>query len=299
MGNIVILGAGGRLGAALARCWRARGEEVVALDRRALALDETGRLREALRGLEFETVVNCAALTQVDYCENHEEEAFRINGEAPGVIAAVCEERGARCIHIGTDYVFDGEQRRPYAEEDAAVPISVYGASKLAGDEAVQAAGKRHWVVRVSWVFGPDRPSFVDQIISRALKEERLEAVGDKWATPTYTLDAADLLWPFVRKVEGGGVVHLSNAGVCSWQEYGQWAVDCAGEVGLPLKGRKVEALAMADLKAFVAKRPVFSAMETSKLAQLSGICPRSWQEAVRAHVIDQVARGVWSSTSC
>lgn len=296
MGKILILGAGGRLGAALARIWKAAGQTVTGWDRKTMPLDDLEALERRLGGEDFEVLVNCAALTQVDYCETHAEEAFRINAEAPGHLAAICSRKGARCLHIGTDYVFDGALNRPYTEEDPARPLSVYGASKLAGDEAVLEAGAQHWVVRVSWVFGPDRASFLDQIVARALREERVEAVADKWATPTYTVEAALLLEPFLGRVKGGGLLHLSNSGACTWQEYGQWALDCAASAGLPLKARQVSPLAMADLKAFVAKRPPYTVMDTGKLSRLGGKTPRPWQEAVQEYVLSQVAAGVWSA---
>jgi dTDP-4-dehydrorhamnose reductase len=296
MGKILILGSGGRLGAALERIWREAGWSVTGWDRKTMGLEDLEGLERRVSAEEFDGLVNCAALTQVDYCESHSQEAFRINAEAPGVLASICTRKGVRCVHIGTDYVFDGNLDRPYREEDAARPLSVYGASKLAGDEAVLAAGPQHWVVRVSWVFGPDRASFVDQIVARALREERVEAVADKWATPTYTLDAATLLEPFLERVPGGGLLHLSNAGACSWQEYGQWALDCAVEAGLPLKAREVGALAMADLKAFVAKRPPYTVMDTGKLERLGGLRPRPWKEAVQEYVRRQVALGAWVS---
>jgi dTDP-4-dehydrorhamnose reductase len=293
MGAILILGAGGRLGAALAREWRARGLDVLAMDRTAFSLDKVSEVQERLDGLEFEVLVNCAALTNVDYCESHREEAFRINAESVAAMAGVCAQKNARFIHVSTDYVFDGNATTPYSEADAPHPISVYGESKLAGEVAVLAASPRNWVTRVSWVFGPDRISFVDQVIVRATKEDRVEAVADKWATPTYTLDVCADLWHFLRGVEGGGVVHMSNAGVCSWQEYGQHALDCAAEAGRELKVRVVGGLKMGELKAFVAKRPPYSAMATAKFTSLTGIHPRGWREAVRQHVFDMVGRGL------
>jgi dTDP-4-dehydrorhamnose reductase len=172
----------------------------------------------------------------------------------------------------------------------------VYGESKKLGEDAVLAAGSRHWAVRVAWVFGPDRPSFVDQVVSRALSEESVDAVDDKWASPTYTLDAATLLRPFLRRVEGGGVLHLSNAGACTWKEYGQYALDCAIEGGLHLKTNKVGGVPMSSIKAFVAKRPVRTVLDTSKLVSLGRLQPRSWQDAVKAHVLSQIANGVWKA---
>jgi dTDP-4-dehydrorhamnose reductase len=294
MGKIVILGAGGRLGAALAREWIAAGEDVLAFDRKGLPLGDADIMEHMLNQLDFDVLVNCAALTNVDYCETHADEAFRINGIAANEAALICEHKGARCIHISTDYVFDGKSDRPYREVDPQSPLSVYGASKRVGEDAVLAAGSRHWVARVAWVFGPDRISFLDQIISRALTESRVDAVNDKWSSPTHTEEVAKLLWPFLRNVPGGGILHVANEGICTWQEYGQWALDCALAAGLPLKATTVGGVPMAAIKAFVAKRPVYTPLDTTKLTQIGRLAPRPWKEAVEAYVRSQTAAGVW-----
>ncbi len=285
MGRIIIVGSGGRLGAALAREWRAAGEEVAGFNHRELDLADDAALHAALDAQSFDVLVNCAALTNVDHCETHEDEAFRINAHAAGTLAQIAAGKGARCLHVSTDYVFDGEKTTPYTEDDEARPISVYGASKRAGEIAVLDASDRHLVVRVSWVFGPDRPSFVDQIIQRAQQEETVTAVADKWASPTYTLDAAAGLLPLLRDPAATGLLHLCNTGGCTWQEYGQFALDCAAAAGAPLRARTVGALRMADLTAFIAQRPPYTAMAPAKLATLTGAKPRSWQQAVESYV--------------
>ncbi len=283
--KIVVLGSGGRLGAALVREWRAAGDQVLGLSRQLLDIGNFDAVRETLLGQEFDALVNCAALTNVDYCETHPDEAHRLNGEAVATIADVCSRKKARCIHISTDYVFDGGKETPYTEADEARPISVYGASKLAGENFLHAVSAQHLAVRVSWVFGPDRPSFVDQILQRALENDTVAAIADKIAVPTYTLDAARLLRPFLDAVSTGGVVHLCNTGACTWQDYGQFALDTAAAAGVPLRARTVAPQRMADLQAFIAKRPPNTAMSTARLHSLTGMLPRSWQDAVGEYV--------------
>ncbi|HYR58171.1 MAG TPA: dTDP-4-dehydrorhamnose reductase [Chthoniobacteraceae bacterium] len=287
--RIIVLGSGGRLGGALVREWRAGGDQVLGLNRQLLDIGNFEAVRETLMAQEFDALVNCAALTGVDYCETHPEEAHRLNGEAVATIADVCSRKKARCIQISTDYVFDGEQEAPYAETDEPRPISVYGASKLAGERLLHSVSAQHLAVRVSWVFGPDRPSFVDQILQRALEHDTVAAIADKVAVPTYTIDAAALLRPFLDSVPAGGVVHLCNTGACTWQEYGQLALDVAADAGVPLRARTVEPQRMAELKAFVAKRPRFTTMSTARLTSLTGLAPRPWQQAVEEYV-----RGYW-----
>jgi len=282
---IVIVGSGGRLGAALLREWRKRGAEVIGLDRTQLDLGDDQAIRDRLGVLDFDVLVNCAAQTNVDRCEREVDEAFRVNSRAVAILAEICARKKARCIHVSTDYVFDGTKEAPYVEEDEPRPLSKYGESKWSGERELLAASSGHLAIRVSWVFGPDRASFVDQIIDRAVKQDRVEAIADKVSVPTYTLDAAHLLLPLLDRPSVGGVLHVCNAGECSWQEYGQHALDCAAAIGAPLRARQVEPLKLADMKAFVARRPVYTPLATGKFTQLTGIAPRPWQDAVEDYV--------------
>ncbi len=287
--RIVVIGAGGRLGAALARAYR-NEHEVTTFNHAQLDLATPEKLEQSLRARDFDVVINCAAQTNVDRCETHREEAFTINGEAPGVLAEICTAKGARLIHISTDYVFDGDKQEPYSEEDAPNPISAYGESKLEGERRVLEVSGEHLVVRVSWVFGPDRPSFVDWIVDRAREQQQVEAVADKFSTPTYTFDIAEMLRPFISRGSAGGLLHLANTGACSWREYGQYALDCCAGAGVPLRAKTVGAVTLADMKNFIARRPVHTIMATSRYEQWTGRTPRTWQEAVAEYVRDHVA---------
>ncbi len=286
--RIAIVGAGGRLGAALVRAY-GQTHEVFGFNHAQLDLGDSAKLRETLGAAKFDVLINCAAQTNVDRCETHPEEAFALNAEAPRVLAEICLTKGARLIHISTDYVFDGGKAEPYTEEEEANPISVYGASKRAGEKLVLAVDGNHLVVRVSWVFGPDRPSFVDWVIAQAREHEHVEAVADKFATPTYTLDIAELLKPLLLSSAPGGLLHLANRGGCSWREYGQWALDCCQAEGIPLRAHEVGAITLAEMKNFIARRPVHSVLATVKYERLTGEAPRDWREAVAAYVRDYV----------
>lgn len=306
MKRLVVVGAGGRLGMALAREWSG-AFDVVGFNHAQLDLGAPEQMRVTLGGLEFDALINTAAQTNVDRCETHPEEAFALNGEAPGVLAEICARKKARFIHISTDYVFDGEKRKPYREDDEARPISVYGESKRAGERRALEANDRALVVRVSWVFGPDRPSFVDWAIGQARAREDVKAIADKWATPTYTLDLAAWLKPLVvagiddpgreknAKAEAGindpgyNILHLANRGECSWQEFAQWALDCCRAEGIPLKAQKIGASSLAEMKTFIAKRPVYSVLSTERFEMLTGVTPRPWQDAVAEFVRDHV----------
>lgn len=284
--RIAIVGAGGRLGAALTRIY-GESHEVIDFTHAQLDLADAERLRTTLAASSFDVLINAAALTNVDYCEGHRAEAMRLNAEAPRELAEICRRRDARFIHVSTDYVFDGEKRTPYLEEEAAQPISVYGESKRAGEMQVLEANDRALVIRVSWVFGPDRPSFVDALLKRAREEETVAAVADKFSTPTYTPDVAERLRPLLADESIGGLLHLANRGTCSWQEYAQWALDCCHRLGVPMKARTVGAVSLGEMKHFVARRPVYTVLATEKYQRLMGTTPRDWHEAVAQYVRD------------
>ena len=284
--RLVVLGSGGRVGAAMARIY-AKEAEVIAFNRRELDLASESALEVTLGGLDFDVLVNCAAATSPDYCETHEAEAFAVNARAVRTIAEICSRKRARCIHLSTDYVFDGTQSCDYAETAAAEPINVYGRSKRQGELELLSVSEDFLAVRVSWVFGPDRPGFVEQLLMRAMDGNGpLAAVGDKWSVPTSVFDIISELRPFLRENPIGGVLHLTQSGgACTWQEYGRYALDCAARAGVPLKLHEVGRQTLDEMAVFVAKRPVYTAMATERLTAVSGRPPRPWQEALEEYV--------------
>jgi len=287
--KIAIIGPNGRLGAAFVRDYQ-RDYEVTSYDRRQLDLAQLDRVRSALAGAKFELLINCAALTNVDYCESHREDAFVVNAEAPRLLAEIANEKSAKLVHFSTDYVFDGKKTDPYVEEDKAVPLSIYGESKLEGERRVLEVSSQHLVVRLSWVFGPDKPSFIDQVMQRARETAAVTAVADKFSSPTYALDVASWLRPTVAK-NANGILHLANNGGCSWQEWAQYAIDVCRSLGLPLKAERVGAVSLADMKNFVARRPVHTVLSSAKFTALAGVQPRHWREAVADYISAHVSK--------
>jgi len=287
--KIAIIGANGRLGAALAREY-ARDFELTSFERRQLDLGQLDRVRSALAATKFELLINCAAITNVDYCESHREEAFVVNAEAPRLLAEIANEKSARLVHFSTDYVFDGKKTDPYVEGDKAVPLSVYGESKLEGEDRVLEVSSQHLVIRLSWVFGPAKPSFIDQIIQRARENDVVTAVADKFSAPTFAIDVAGWLRLVVEK-NADGILHLTNNGGCSWQEWAQYAIDVCRSRGLPLKAERVEAVSLGDMKNFVAQRPVHTVLSTAKFTALTGVQPRHWREAVAEYISAHVSK--------
>jgi dTDP-4-dehydrorhamnose reductase len=287
--RIAVIGAGGRLGAALVREY-ARNFEVTSFKHHQLDLSRLDDIRPVLAQTVFELLINCAALTNVDYCESQREEAFLVNAEGPGLLAKIANEKSAKFIHISTDYVFDGKKTGPYGEEDKADPLSVYGESKLEGEHRVLEVSAHHLVVRLSWVFGPHKPSFIDQILQRARENDRVTAVADKFSSPTYTIDAANwlrLAW----ENDAQGILHLCNSGACSWQEWAQYAIEVCHNLGVTLKADRVGKSSLGDMKNFVARRPVNTVLSTAKFTALCGVQPRHWREAIAEYISAHVSK--------
>src|SRR5438046_1750956 len=262
--KLVIVGAGGLLGAALVRTYREKFG-VIGFKHSQLDLENPDEMRRKLSAIDLDRLINVAAFTNVDLCETQREQAFRINADAPRILAEICRDKNAKLIHFSTDYVFDGEKSEPYIENDPANPISVYGESKRAGEQFVLQTQVRHLVVRISWVFGPDRPSFIDAMIDRARENEQIDAIADKFSTPTYTRDLAQMLLQFFEQDVEGGILHFTSAGECSWQEYAQWALDCCASKGIAVKAKTVDAQKINDVKKLLSRSLVYSIISTSQ----------------------------------
>jgi dTDP-4-dehydrorhamnose reductase len=289
-GKVLIIGAGGRMGAALTRRY-ARTRTVTGWKHADCDVLFPERVRAAVRGQDFRTLIYTAGITSVDYCEEHPEESRLTNAETPGVLAEVCAEKGAQFIHISTDYVFDGRDSAPRKETDEPNPLCVYGRSKLEGERAVLAGSPGFLVIRVSWLFGHDKPAFPDMILDRARVNDRVQAIADKVSCPTYSEDLAEWIEPMLDDPRYRGLLHLCNSGASTWQDYGQATLDLATQLGAKLKAHTVDGVSRKSFPAFKAERPEFTAFDTTKYQQLSGITPRHWREALEAYLRKQLAK--------
>ena len=246
--RIVIIGAGGRLGAALLREHREQFE-VVGFNHSQLDLGALGQFGATLDPTEFHALINAAALTDVDYCEDHRAEALQLNAEAPRVLAEICRAkmRGSSTSARTTYSMVKRASLIPKKMLRFRSAFTVNRSGK--GSDACSEANDQALVARVSWVFGPDRPSFIDAILKRAREEEKVAAVADKFSTPTYAPDIAEALRPLLLESRVSGLLHLANSGECSWQQHAQWALDCCHAAGIPMRARTVEALSLSDMK--------------------------------------------------
>ena len=288
MRNIGIIGAQGRLGKALVhRCSKIDGFEVVPFARPQMDLAEPEAARRTLFEAACDLLINCAALTDVDFCETHPVLADQLNGRFPADLGWVADRTGARVLQFSTDYVFDGQKREPYLESDPVAPKSHYGRSKWMGEQGLLEQDGRHLVLRVSWLYGAARPAFPEWIIGKARQSvEPLPVVGDKWACPTCAEDVARLIQPCLLEDlhAEGGIYHLCNGGVYSWADYARLALRTAADLGEPLQTTEVQDIPMASISAFIAARPAYSALATGAFESRYGQ-PLSTEVALREHL--------------
>jgi dTDP-4-dehydrorhamnose reductase len=272
--RLLVTGAAGMLGRDVVAAAGDAGHEVVALARADLDITDAAAVRAAVLAAQPAAVINCAAWTDVDGAEASEDEATAVNGTGAGHVAAAAAEAGALTVHVSSDYVFDGIAAEPYREDAPTGPQGAYGRSKLAGEEAVQAAGGPSAIVRSAWLFGPHGKNFVDTMRRLGAEREEISVVDDQVGCPTYTGHLAPAL---VRIAERGttGVLHVAGGGRCSWFDL---AVATFEETGLTCR---VKPQSTAELGR-PAPRPAFSVLAGTR--DDAPTLP-DWRAGLKAHL--------------
>ncbi len=293
--KFLLTGKNGQVGFELQRALAPLGE-VVAVDRSACDLADPDAIRALIARLRPDVIVNPAAYTAVDRAESDETAAHAINAIAPGVIGEAARAIGAVVVHYSTDYVFDGTGEGAYRESDTPNPQSVYGRTKLAGEQALQASGADHLIFRTSWVFGAHGGNFAKTMLRLASERDVLKVVADQYGAPTPAALLADataqVLGRLQREGRNGfpfGLYHLVADGVTTWHAYAQAVVSAAAAAGKPLK------IAAADIEAIPtsaypvpAPRPANSRLNTDQFRQAFGLRLPPWEEGL-AHVLQQL----------
>lgn len=293
---ILLTGKNGQVGFELQRALAPLGP-LVALDRQQCDLGDPAALRRLVVDLQPRVIVNPAAYTAVDKAESEHELAQAINGTAPGVLGEVAAAVGALVVHYSTDYVFDGRATRPYTEADQAAPQSVYGRTKLAGEQALQASGARHLILRTSWVFGAHGGNFAKTMLRLAAERESLKVVADQYGAPTSAALIADVTAQIVGQYLHDdepedfplGLYHLAAGGETTWYDYARTVIAAARTAGRPL-ALEAEALLPISTQDYPlpAPRPANSRLDCSRLQQTFGLRLPPWQQGL-AHVLQQI----------
>jgi dTDP-4-dehydrorhamnose reductase len=293
--TILVTGVSGQVGGALAALL---GERACPADRSLLDLARPADIPAILNRLAPDIIVNPAAYTAVDKAEDEPDLAHTVNAEAPRAIARWAADRSVPFIHLSTDYVFDGSGNQAWREDDKTGPMSVYGRTKMAGEEAVRSAHGPHLVVRTSWVYAARGKNFLRTIARLAAERRELRIVADQCGAPTSAALIADALSQIVREEKtaiaqrfaaAGGVVHLAASGVTSWHGFADAIV-----VGLRTRGVRLAAERIVPIRTEEyptrAIRPLNSRLDLSRVANVFGIRPPKW-EAVLSDELDRLAR--------
>lgn len=286
MKRIVVIGSAGQVGWELVRSLQGLGE-VMPLARQQCNLDEPAAAAHGVAEMKPDIVINAAAYTAVDAAETDHETARRINADGPRELAAICKSAGATLIHYSTDYVFDGEGSRPYETSDRPAPLNSYGKTKLAGEQAVQASGAQHLILRTSWVYGSRGRNFYTTMKRLAQEREEVRVVADQIGAPTWARAIAAATAAVVAKAlperadraelgERQGIYHLVNEGFCSWADF---AEAIARRFAAPNKGRIVR-ITTAEYPT-AAARPLNSRLASSRLLTDWGIALPPWQASL------------------
>lgn len=287
--RVAVTGTTGRVGAALVRHLSV-SHEVVAIPRSEMDLADSGSVDRRLADLQCDVFLHPAGITSLEACEDDPRLAMKVNSAAAGRIALWAAAHGVRMVSFSTDYVFPGTRGVLHDESFATGPLNAYGRSKLAGERAVLTADPNHLVLRVSWVFGPEKPSFVDRVMDDALAGRPIAAVSDKLSLPTATCDLAGWVATLLDRPTGG-VLHACQSGdPVTWHGLASFVVREMAKLGWIDSAPKVIPRALADEQSFRAARPPFSAMNNGRLATVIGEEPRLWQEALAEHVAERRA---------
>jgi dTDP-4-dehydrorhamnose reductase len=294
MTRLLVVGANGQVGRELRRSLQPLGEVVAATRDGTLDDGATGMVAdlsdpEALAALVRDVapvaVVNAAAYTAVDKAESDAIAAFRVNAEAPGMLARACADAGIPLVHYSTDYVFDGQGTRPYREDDPTAPLGVYGASKLAGEEAVRAAGGRHLVFRTAWVYAAHGHNFLRTMLRLGAERDELRVVADQAGTPTPAALIADVTAVALARALGDAAVsgtwHLVAGGRTTWHGFAEAIFAEALVAGLLPRAPRVAPIATADYPT-PAKRPAYSCLDTTRLRADFGMVLPDWDQGLR-----------------
>jgi dTDP-4-dehydrorhamnose reductase len=302
--KILLIGRNGQVGQELFKQFSSKTLadqiKLIALNRQDLNLLQPEQIHQTIAQLKPDFVINAAAYTAVDKAESEPELANAINGIAPGVMAQAVSRLGATLFHISTDYVFDGTKNQPYLESDPTNPIGIYGQSKLLGEEEIKNNCDRYIILRTAWVYGAiGHGNFVKTMLKLGAEREEIRVVADQIGTPTWSKDIAaaitqlflamtfssgqdttDLTFPFKE------IFHFTNSGVASWYDFAVAIFEEAELLGFPLKIKRVVPITTAEYPT-PAKRPAYSVLSGSKIANVLGKYSSHWRQSIRKMLIE------------
>lgn len=278
MKQVLITGAGGTAGRALARYLASRAA-VSAFTHAQLDIADEVQVRRVLAEKKPEIIFNCAGYTRVDDAEREPDKAQRANIDGPRILARVLSESDGKLVHLSTDYVFDGEKRTPYLPGDRVGPLCIYAQTKADGEKAVLGASASHLVVRVAWLFQSGGANFLSRLKELIFREKHLRVADDRQGPCTYAPDMAEGLWALAQK-DARGIFHFTNDGSCSWHSFAVELIAAARRLGLPVLTEEPERISSEAFSA-LARRPEYSVLDLTGTVELLGRRPRHWRETL------------------
>lgn len=280
MKTILITGSRGQLGIAINKFYADRQDvQIINTDVQELDITDKADVMKKVKQFHPDIIINCAAHTQVDACETEEEKAYLLNAEGPRILSLAANEVDAVLVHISSDYAFDGRKTTPYVEGDAYNPQSVYGKTKLAGEEFVRNIAKKYFIVRTAWLYGEGK-NFVNTMLKLAENHKEVRVVADQFGTPTSAEEVAKVIG-LLCESEKYGTYHATCEGACSWAEFSETIFALCG------KDTKVIRVSTDEYGA-PASRPLYSILENRKLAQEFGYRMEAWENAFRKYIKDR-----------
>jgi dTDP-4-dehydrorhamnose reductase len=287
--KILVTGVNGQVGHALQQAFTKHAVDIVALDRSQLDLTDLSAIRRVVQNIEPDLIINPAAYTAVDKAESEPELAYAINATAPQALAEQAAKLNARLIHFSTDYVYAGNKQGVYIESDPTQPLSIYGKSKLAGEEAIRATGIPHLIFRTSWVYGAYGKNFMNTILRLAAERDELRVVADQFGAPTSSNSIAQAVLTAIDTwQQQTGTYHLVNFGETSWHGFAQAIVEEYAKLAmlpsLKVSAQHIHAITTQDYPT-PAVRPANSRLHCEKLKQDFGVTLADWRVALIAEL--------------
>ncbi|AKG22259.1 dTDP-4-dehydrorhamnose reductase [Calothrix sp. 336/3] len=283
MKKILLFGSDGQVGRELQNTLVSSGD-VIPLNRSVIDLTEADRIHQLILESQPEIIVNAAAYTAVDKAETEPELAMHVNAIATEIIAEASKKIDAFLIHISTDYVFDGQGSVPYQETDITHPLSVYGKSKLAGEESIASILDNYLILRTAWVYGKyGKGNFVKTMLRLGGEKTEISVVADQIGSPTWARDIAEVIGKTIPHLtsQNTGIYHYTNSGVASWYDFAMAIFEEAENLGLPLKVERVFPITTSEYPT-PARRPAYSVLASGKLKKLLGSYPPHWRQSLR-----------------
>ena len=288
--SILLVGAQGQVGQELTKTLPVLAQTLgplVAVGRAELDLTDLDVIASKVATTQPKLIINAAAYTAVDKAESEPDLAHRINAEAPGALAVAAAKCGASLVHISTDYVFSGQAPSPRTESDVTGPLSVYGKTKLAGEEAIRESLESHMILRTAWVYGVHgKGNFVKTMLRLAGERSQLSVVADQVGSPTWAKDIAETITALSAHLldpteQCAGTYHFTDSGTASWYDFAVAIFEEARALGMPLAIETVNPITTAEYPT-PAQRPPYSVMSSQKVAQLLGHAAPQWQESLK-----------------